>query len=261
MNSIDIFSVQALLRALEQIHSARELVALPESLFSAVRGLISDARVSIDQLDLKTGFVTSVSSEDRFFSEEMKRKIVELMPSHPVMPAVRAGARGAIRVTDCITQRQFRQTPHYIETLRPIDIHYQMVVTLDIPGKIAGMTVNRDKNFTDKESMLLQLVAPQIALAHRNAQEFTALKRAAAQTIPTPEELRQTGVTVRESEVLHWVIQGKRDCEIATILSASPRTIHNHLRSILRKLNTETRTGAALEAFERLMNRGSIRRQ
>jgi len=77
-----------------------------------------------------------------------------------------------------------------------------MVVTLDIPGKIAGMTVNRDKNFTDKEATLLHLVAPQIALAHRNAHEFTALKRAAAQTIPTPEELRQTGVTARESEVL-----------------------------------------------------------
>jgi DNA-binding CsgD family transcriptional regulator len=259
MNSLDLFSVRALMQALQQIHLTLDLEALPESLFAAVRGLVPDSRLSIDQLDLKTGVVMSVSSEDRFFSEEMKRKIVELMPSHPVMPAVRAGAQGAIRVTDCITQRQFRQTPHYIETLRPIDIHYQMVVTLDIPGKIAGMTVNRDKNFTDKEATLLHLVAPQIALAHRNAQEFTALKRASTKTIPTPEELRQVGVTTREGEVLHWVIQGKRDCEIAKILSASPRTIHNHLRSILRKLNTETRTGAALEAFERLKSNRSLR--
>jgi DNA-binding CsgD family transcriptional regulator len=160
--------------------------------------------------------------------------------------------RGAIRVTDCITQRQFRKTPHYVETLRPIDIHYQIVMTLDIPGTIAGMTVNRDKNFTDKEAMLLHLVAPQIALAHRNAQAFTALKRATARMIPTPEELRQVGVTARESEVLHWLIQGKRDAEIGAILSASPRTIHNHVRSILRKLNTETRTAASLEAIHQL---------
>ena len=46
--------------------------------------------------------------------------------------------------------------------------------------------------------------------------------------------------------------QGKRDKEIAAILSTSPRTIHNHLRSILRKLNAKTRTEAAFEAFERL---------
>jgi DNA-binding CsgD family transcriptional regulator len=249
------------MQALEQIHSTMDLFALPHSLFSAVRGLVPNSRLSLDQLDLKTGIVMSVSSEDRFFSEEMKRKIVELMPSHPVMPAVRAGARGAIRVTDCITQRQFRQTPHYVETLQPIDIHYQMVVTLDIPGKIAGMTVNRDKNFTDKEAMILHLLAPQIALAHRNAQEFTALEQAAVQAIPTPEELQRVGVTPREGEVLHWVIQGKRDAEIAQILSASPRTVHNHVRSILQKLKTETRTAASLEAIERLRTPRGLRRQ
>jgi DNA-binding CsgD family transcriptional regulator len=203
----------------------------------------------------------SVSSEDRFFSEEMKRKIVELMPSHPVMPAYKAGRRGAIRVTDCITQRQFRQTPHHVETMRPIDIHFQMVVTLDILGKIAGMTVNRDRNFTDKEATLLHLIAPQIELAHRNAQAFTALKRAAAHRIPTPEELQQVGTTPRESEVPHWVIQGKRDAEIGAILSSSPRTIHNHVQSILRKLKTETRTAASMEALERLGTQRSLRRQ
>src|SRR5215469_7309304 len=96
MNSLDLFSVRALMQALEQIHSTRDLVALPETLFSAVRGLVPAARLSIDQLDLKTGIVTSVTTEDRLFSEETKRRIVELMPSHPVMPAVKAGARGAI---------------------------------------------------------------------------------------------------------------------------------------------------------------------
>ena len=85
-----------------------------------------------------------------------------------------------------------------------------------------------------------------------NALAFSELKQAAARTIPAPKDLQQIGLTVREGEVLHWVIQGKRDREIAHILSTSPRTIHNHLQSILRKLNAETRTGAALEAFERL---------
>jgi DNA-binding CsgD family transcriptional regulator len=114
------------------------------------------------------------------------------------------------------------------------------------------MTVNRPTDFTDKELTLLRLVASQIALAYRNALAFTGLKQAASRTIPAPKDLQQIGVTVREGEVLHWVIQGKRDKEIANILSASPRTIHNHLGSILRKLNAETRTGAALEALERL---------
>ena len=47
MNSLDLFSVRALMQALEQIHSASELVALPEALFSAVRVLVPAARLSI----------------------------------------------------------------------------------------------------------------------------------------------------------------------------------------------------------------------
>jgi DNA-binding CsgD family transcriptional regulator len=168
------------------------------------------------------------------------------------MPAYKAGRMGVIPLADYITQRQFRDTPHYRETLRPAGFEYQVVITFHIPDKIVVMAVNRPTDFTDKELTLLRLVAPQIALAYRNALAFTELKQAAARTIPAPKDLQQIGLTVREGEVLHWVIQGKRDKEVADILSTSPRTIHNHLRSILRKLNTETRAGAALEAFERL---------
>jgi DNA-binding CsgD family transcriptional regulator len=181
--------------------------------------------------------------------EQIKERVLELLPSHPEMPAYKAGRRGVIPVTDCITQRQFRDTP---EAVRPAGFEYQVVITFDIPGKIVVMTVNRPTDFTEKELTLLRLVAPQIALAYRNVLAFAELKQAAPRTIPAPKDLQQIGLTGREGEVLHWVIQGKRDKEVADILSASPRTIHNHLRSILRKLNTETRTGAALEAFERL---------
>jgi DNA-binding CsgD family transcriptional regulator len=253
MNSLDIFSVRALMRALEQIHSTLDLEILPETLFSAVRELVAGAQFSFDQLDLRTGVGISMISRDLVFPEEMKKKIIELMPTHPVVPAYKEGRRGAIRVTDCISQRRFQDTPHCRELLLPVGLRYQTVVTLDVPGKIAGMTVNRDKDFTEKEVRFLQLIAPQIALAHQNAQAFATLRQAAAaRTIPAPEDFERIGLTPREGEVLHWVIQGKRDKEVADILSTRPRTIHSHLRSILRKLNTETRTGAALEGFERL---------
>jgi DNA-binding CsgD family transcriptional regulator len=252
MHPLDIFSVRALMQALEKIHSTMDLAILPEALFSALEELVPDAGCSFDQLDLQTGAVTDISNAKLFFPEQIKKRVLELMPSHPAMPAYKRGRRGVIPVTDCITQRQFRDTPHYRETLRPAGVEYQVVITLDIPGKIAGMTVGRGADFTEKELALLHLVAPQIALAHRNAQAFTALKRATQQTVPAPGELRSIGITPREAEVLHWVIQGKRDPEIAQILSASPNTIHNHLRNILKKLNTETRTGAALEACDRL---------
>lgn len=59
-----------------------------------------------------------------------------------------------------------------------------------------------------------------------------------------------TAITPRETQVLHWLIQGKRDAEIATILGVSVRTIHKHVQRLLKKLHAETRTAAALRAHE-----------
>jgi DNA-binding CsgD family transcriptional regulator len=62
--------------------------------------------------------------------------------------------------------------------------------------------------------------------------------------------LQTLGLTKREAEVLFWVSQGKRNCEIAEILGARSRTIGKHVERILSKLCVETRTAAANIAAE-----------
>jgi DNA-binding CsgD family transcriptional regulator len=86
----------------------------------------------------------------------------------------------------------------------------------------------------------------------RNAEVLTRLKGRASQTAPSPEKLEKLGFTRRESEVLHWVIQGKRDFEISVILSANRRTVEKHVQNILRKLRVETRTGATFTILQKI---------
>ncbi|WP_067869210.1 response regulator transcription factor [Neptuniibacter marinus] len=52
-------------------------------------------------------------------------------------------------------------------------------------------------------------------------------------------------ITERESEVLHWIANGKTNREIAEILEMSPRTVNKHLEQIFPKLGVENRTAAA----------------
>ena len=59
------------------------------------------------------------------------------------------------------------------------------------------------------------------------------------------------GLTAREAEVLHWVVEGKRDREIASIMGVSARTAQHHVSHILHKLCVETRTAAARVGLER----------
>lgn len=67
------------------------------------------------------------------------------------------------------------------------------------------------------------------------------------QSIPAQRGLvdfARSSLTPRECEVMHWINEGKRDREIATILGLSPRTVEKHVSHILEKLKVETRTAA-----------------
>ncbi|WP_352260223.1 helix-turn-helix transcriptional regulator, partial [Psychrobacter sp. TB55-MNA-CIBAN-0194] len=56
---------------------------------------------------------------------------------------------------------------------------------------------------------------------------------------------QELGLTDRESEVLHWIANGKSNRDIAEILEMSPRTVNKHLEQIFPKLGVENRTSAA----------------
>jgi len=60
------------------------------------------------------------------------------------------------------------------------------------------------------------------------------------------------GLTVREAEVLYWVIYGKTNRDIGDILGISHRTINKHMENLFEKLGVETRTSAAALAMRRL---------
>ena len=52
------------------------------------------------------------------------------------------------------------------------------------------------------------------------------------------------GLSDRESEIMHWVGQGKTNLEIGMILDISAFTVKNHLQRIYRKLNVSNRAQA-----------------
>jgi DNA-binding NarL/FixJ family response regulator len=68
-------------------------------------------------------------------------------------------------------------------------------------------------------------------------------------TPPTIEELVSLGLSRRQAEVLTWIVEGKTNGEIATILTMSERTVEKHVQQILTRLGVETRTAAAARAL------------
>jgi DNA-binding NarL/FixJ family response regulator len=67
-------------------------------------------------------------------------------------------------------------------------------------------------------------------------------------------DLAPANLSARELEVLSLMAEGKSNHEIAEALVISPSTVHNHISSILMKLQVENRVQAAVRAIrERLI--------
>jgi DNA-binding response OmpR family regulator/DNA-binding CsgD family transcriptional regulator len=65
-------------------------------------------------------------------------------------------------------------------------------------------------------------------------------------------------LTMREAEVLYWLVKGKTSRDIGSILGTSPRTVNKQLEHVFEKLGVETRTAAAARAIEKM--RGNLPR-
>ena len=66
------------------------------------------------------------------------------------------------------------------------------------------------------------------------------------------ERLQSLDLTVRESEVMHWVCEGKNNPEIAQILDVTLHTVNRHIEHIFKKLAVDNRHKAIKAVKERL---------
>jgi len=57
------------------------------------------------------------------------------------------------------------------------------------------------------------------------------------------------GVTEREAEVLHWIVEGKNNPEIGLILGISTRTVDKHVEHLLSKMGVDNRASAIRQAL------------
>jgi DNA-binding CsgD family transcriptional regulator len=174
-------------------------------------------------------------------------RVSEVAPTeHPAFPHLIRGEEGPLLLSQLISDRQLRNTNLYHDAYRQLDIRYQIILPLTTGTHVGGVTISRGtSDFTEPETALCAPLARQVILAFDTDQALNHSREASHEVQKTDfTHLRRLGLTVRESEVLWWIGQGKRDREIALILGISPRTINRHVCGLLTKLNAETRTAA-----------------
>lgn len=185
---------------------------------------------------------------------EMIQRLAELSPvENPLFQQLLKGETQPIRLSDFVSVRQFTRTNLYQEIFKHADVTREFGIPVVSPSWIGGIVVGRGGgDYTDEDMLVAALLSPQIATAF----ETDGLIRRLTPEVDASMDvdytrLRRLGLTRRESEVMRWMAEGKRDAEIAVILSISPRTVNHHVRAVLGKLNVETRTAAVRLVMEK----------
>jgi len=91
---------------------------------------------------------------------------------------------------------------------------------------------------------------PMVRLAGEFAAVANSLLIARGGFARKPQPAAPATLTARELQIMHWVENGKRNPEIASILGLSHHTIRKHLENIFAKLGVETRTAAVSAMHE-----------
>jgi len=141
------------------------------------------------------------------------------------------GPSPVLKISDLATVRQLKETGYYREVSKHFHFKDQASMMVVAGKEMFGLASFLDRAFTEEEMTLLQFFQPHVKVALEQAHRFRAL----------PE---RNGLTIREQEVLRWIVEGKTDPEIGTILSISQRTVNCHVGKVLDKLGVENRAAA-----------------
>ena len=347
--------LRALLLALGKLYAVVDLDAFPQHLLTTLPRVVPSDITGYNEVNPKRARVTGLLEPFVGDVQDVLTRFARHIGEHPVIRYTeRTGDGSARKISDFLSQREFRRRGLYREFYRPLGIEHQMAISIPAPASLViGIVFNRRRpDFSERERLLLDLLRPHVVKAYENAEVVTQLKRRLDRPVgqdgahdvvvldrhyrvrwwtertrrqigeyldevgnarrlpdrlerwvrgqhasitqdaeaPSPraplvierptkrlvlrlvsdpvgdqhllllEEqcravggaLESLGLTRRESEVLRWVIEGKTNREIATILALSPLTVRTHLEHMFAKLGVETRTAAAVRGLEAL---------
>jgi DNA-binding CsgD family transcriptional regulator len=160
---------------------------------------------------------------------------------HPVLASVRATGDGrARRISDFLSDRQFRSLGLYHDFYRRRGVAYQTVIAVPAPGGgLIAVALNRQRHdFSAEDLELFDLLRSHV----RQAAAIALLTQPGPAASPDSEA--NPLLTPRQARILQLVADGQSDRGIARTLGISTRTVQAHLQHTYRSLDVTSRTEA-----------------
>ena len=239
----------ALQRSILELYAHRDLDAFRQAVPALFLAVVPADYFGLHEIDVdvnrrRTTIVASWESAPRVGRGEVREQAERHGFDHPfTRHALQSGDPSALKLSDFYSRDQFLNSELFDEVYRGASIE-RLVAAGSFGGGVMS-TLNfargpRERDFTERDRLVLNLLRPHFEQARRNAAWITSLLGNGGGPIEA------YGFTPREHEIARWVARAKTNPEIALILRMRVRTIEKHVERILRKMGVENRTAAAV---------------
>jgi DNA-binding CsgD family transcriptional regulator len=228
------------LELIRELYECESPPALCRQATQQLARLIPCEVASFNAIDLSQLTVAATDVPEGTCTEQMRAILATHLQGHPLIATLmQLREPTALRLSDVISQNRFAQTAVASDFYRPIGLaHAQSLVG---KGECArGLVVmvscdRRGRDFSDRESALLQGLMPHIIRAYAISRRLAAIETCATML---------ARLTPREADILKLLADGATNDGVARELAISPRTVQTHLDRLYRKLGVANRTGA-----------------
>ena len=253
MKRIDSRHWRPLFDAVYEINTAKDHADFSSAVMAAMDRLIPADLCIMHVLDRRTGQITAAMSKPNPHNEAELRYYAENSRQNPFVAYYeRTGRTHARRVSDLLPLAQWKRAPFYLNCLARNRYLYGLVLPVTVNAHtVAALSFNRIRNdFTVRQRTLLDLFGPHFRQAWLRHEQPT-LQRL-NHPLSLRQRFRELGLTLRESDVLFWIADGKQNREIAELLGLSLFTVQEYVGNILRKLRVKNRHALTVQTLSRL---------
>jgi DNA-binding CsgD family transcriptional regulator len=231
--------LRGLITGLDELYSPISGADYPARVIGVVRSMLATDSCSYNHLGVRSVLAWRVEPGDVAAFPDAAQLFRQHMHEHPVLVNHRDTGNGvALRISDFLSDRQFRSTGLYHDFYRPRGVAYQLGVSVPAPDRgLIAIALNRcHRDFSEDDAELLNLLRPHIRQAALICHEMNRQAGGA----PDGSEV----LTRRQARIVELIAAGHSDRAIGRALGISTRTVHAHLRNIYRALDVTSRTEA-----------------
>jgi DNA-binding CsgD family transcriptional regulator len=232
MPRLSAFDYEAVLAVLHEAGAVEGPVAFPQPVLDALRRLVPCDVLTYHERSGGYGALASSGEPLEPMPADYREACKRYWHQDRLGPA-----RGARKVSDVLSQRQFHRTELYQYVSGPVGIGdmFRLWLGSDV-GSGARLEFDRSRrDFSERDRNVLDVLSPHLAQLRNHA---VARRRTSPLTAASEK------LTTREREILQLVGTGMTNAAIAAELWISPGTVRKHLENVFEKLGVHTRAAA-----------------